>query len=109
MLRLSAGGQTYIICDSHSSQISEQGDEDDQLGPNGFIDDYHRSNEIDLKMNAKSNTVLDVSLHALEDLSGSLDSQHDCAKTRGEEDDVGSGLRGFGCAFNSDTAIGFLQ
>lgn len=46
-------------------------------------------------MQAKRDTVLDVGLHTLEDLSGSLNSKDDGAETRGQEDDISSCLGGF--------------
>jgi len=58
---------------------------------------------------AKSDAVLDISLHTLEDLAGNLDSQDNRAKTGGKEDDIGSGLGSFGGTFDSDTAIGLLE
>jgi len=60
-------------------------------------------------MQAERDTVLDVGLHTLEDLSGSLNSEDDGAETRGQEDDISSCLGGFWGALDRDTAIGFLQ
>lgn len=60
-------------------------------------------------MQTESNTVLNISLHALEDLSGDLDGKDDGAETRGEEDDIGGGLGGFGSTFDGNTAVGLLQ
>ncbi len=60
-------------------------------------------------METECDSVLDVCLHALENLAGNLDGQHNRGKTGGEEDNIGSGLSSFGGAFDSDTAIGFLE
>ena len=46
-------------------------------------------------MDTKSDTVLDVRLHTLEDLSSSLDGQHNGRESRGQKDDIGSGLSSF--------------
>lgn len=60
-------------------------------------------------METESNTVLDISLHALKDLTSRLDSQYDRAKTRGKEDNVSGGLSGFRGALDGNTTIGFLE
>jgi hypothetical protein len=60
-------------------------------------------------MQTQCDSVLDIRLHALENLASNLDGQHNRGKTGGEEDDIGSGLSGFRSTFDSDTAIGFLE
>jgi hypothetical protein len=59
-------------------------------------------------MQAKSDTILHVGLHTLEDLTGDLNSVDDGAETRGEEDDIGSGLSGLGGTLDGNTAVRFL-
>jgi hypothetical protein len=59
-------------------------------------------------MQAESDTVLHVGLHTLEDLTGDLNGVDDSAETRGEEDDIGSGLSGLGSTFDGNTAVRFL-
>lgn len=60
-------------------------------------------------MQAEGDTVLDISLHTLENLAGGLDGQDNSRETRGEEDNIGSGLSGLGGTFDSDTAIRLLE
>ena len=48
-------------------------------------------------------------LHALEDLASSFDGKHNGGETRCKEDNIGSGLGGFRCALDSNTAIGLLE
>jgi hypothetical protein len=98
-----------IIGHGDGGQISEQGDEDDKLGSDGFVNDDHRGDKVDFQVQAEGNTVLDVGLHTLEDLTGNLDGIDDGAEARSEEDDVGSGLCSFGGTFDGDTAIRFLE
>lgn len=69
----------------------------------------YRSHEVDLKMQAKGNTVLDISLHTLENLASSLNGQDDGGQTGGEEDDISGSLGGFSRSFDGDTAIRLLQ
>jgi hypothetical protein len=58
---------------------------------------------------AESDTVLNVCLHALENLTSSLDGQDDCGEAGCEEDDIGGGLGSFGGTFDSNTAISLLE
>ena len=98
-----------VVSDGDGGQISEQGEEDDKLDTDGLVDDDHRSDEIDLQVQAEGDTVLDVCLHTLENLTGDLDGRDDGGKTGGEEDNIGSSLGSFSSTFDSNTAIGLLQ
>lgn len=60
-------------------------------------------------MQAESDTILDVGLHALEDLAGELDGGDDGGEAGGEEDDVGGGLGGLGGTLDGNTTVGLLQ
>lgn len=79
-------------------------------------------------MEAEGDTILDIRLHPLENLSRNLDGTDDSAQARRKEDDVGGGLYEFASepvvrssqkvvaylccfrsSFNSNTTIGFLQ
>jgi hypothetical protein len=100
---------TYIVSNGHSRKISEKSDEDNKLGADGLVDDDHGSDQVDLEMQTQSDTVLDVRLHTLENLSGNLDSEDDSAETGGEEDNVGGGLSSFRRALDSNTTIGLLE
>ncbi|TKW53161.1 hypothetical protein CTA1_10886 [Colletotrichum tanaceti] len=91
------------------SQISEQGEEDDEVGADSLVDDDHRGDKVDLQVQAKGNAVLDVGLHALENLARQLDGRDDGAETGGKEHDIGSGLGGLGGTLDGDTAVGLLQ
>ena len=55
--------------------------------------------------------VLDANtyLHALEDLTCSLDGQHDRGETRSEEDNVCSRSCGVGSTLDGNTTISFLE
>jgi hypothetical protein len=90
-------------------KIGEEGDEDDELGTDGLADDDHRCDQVNLQMQAKGDTVLDVGLHALENLTGGLDGQDDSGKTGGKEDDISSSLGSFGRSLDGDTAIGYIS
>lgn len=60
-------------------------------------------------MQTESDTVLDVSLHALEYLPGDLDGRDDCSETGGEEDNVSGGLGSLSGTLDSDTTVGLFQ
>ncbi len=60
-------------------------------------------------MEAERDTVLDIGLHALEDLAGDLDGGHDGRESGGQEDDIGGGLSGLGGTFDGNTAVRLLQ
>lgn len=98
-----------VVGDGDGSQVGEKGDEDDEIWSNGLVEDDHREGEVDLEVNAKSNSVFHVGLHPLEDLSRRLDGENDRAEAGREEDDICCGLRCFRRAFHSDTTIGLLE
>lgn len=60
-------------------------------------------------METESNTVLDVRLHTLENLTGDLDGQDNGGQTGGEENDISGSLGSLGGTFDSNTAIGLLE
>lgn len=100
---------SVIVGDSDGSQIGEQGDEDNELGADGLLEDDHRGDEIDLEMQAKSDTVLDVGLHALENLARDLDGGDDGGQTGSEEDNVSGGLGSLSGTLDGDTAVRLLE
>jgi len=71
-------GVGVVVGNSDGSQISEESKEDDELGTDGLVEDDHGGDQVDFQVQAESDTVLDVSLHTLEDLASSLDGQDDC-------------------------------
>lgn len=98
-----------IVCDSDGCQISEQGQEDNELGTDSLADDDHGGDEVDFQMQAESDTVLDICLHTLENLTSDLDGRDNGGETGGEEDDISGGLSGLSGTLDSDTAIRFLE
>jgi len=60
-------------------------------------------------MQAESDTILNVSLHTLEDLTCNLDGIDNSAETGGKENNIGSGLSGFGGTFDGNTAVRLLE
>jgi hypothetical protein len=111
--QLPLDGASFEVCvivgNGDGSQISEEGQEDDEVDGDGLVDDYHGCHEVDFQVQAKSNTVLDIGLHALENLASNLDGRDDGGKTGGKENDISGGLSGFGCTFDGNTTVGFLQ
>lgn len=60
-------------------------------------------------METEGNTVLDVSLHTLENLASDLDGQDDGRETGGEEDNVSGSLGSLSGTFDGNTTIGLLE
>ncbi|KAK1241977.1 LOW QUALITY PROTEIN: hypothetical protein MKX07_007800 [Trichoderma sp. CBMAI-0711] len=98
-----------VVGDGDGGQVSEQGEEDDEVDADGLVDDDHGQRQVDLEMQTQGDTVLDVGLHALENLSGRLDGQDDGGETGGKEDNIGGGLGSLGGTLDGNTAVGLLQ
>lgn len=98
-----------VVGDGDGGQIGKQGKEDNQVDTDGLVDDDHGQSQVDLKMETESNTVLDVGLHALEDLARGLDGKDDGGQTGGKEDDIGGGLGSLGGTLDGDTTVSLLQ
>lgn len=98
-----------IVGDGDGGKISKESEEDNQVDTDSLVDGNHRRDEVKLQVQAKSDTVLDISLHTLEDLAGDLDSGDDGGKTRGKEDDISGGLSGLSGTLDGDTTVGLLQ
>lgn len=100
---------SVVVSDGNGSQISEEGNEDDKLGAHGLVDDDHGRDQVELQVQAKGDTVLDVGLHALENLARDLDGGDNGRETWSKEDDIGSSLGGLGGTLDSDTAVRLLK
>ncbi|KAH6235051.1 hypothetical protein HBI42_021380 [Parastagonospora nodorum] len=98
-----------VVGNGNGSQISEQGEEDNKLGADGLVEDDHGGDEVDFQVQAEGDTVLDVGLHTLENLAGSLDGQDDRRQTRGKEDDISGGLSSLGGTLDSNTTVRLLE
>jgi len=64
---------SIIVSYGNGGQISEQGKEDNKIGSDGLADDNHGGDQVDFQVETQSDTVLDISLHTLENLAGDLD------------------------------------
>lgn len=100
---------SVIVSDGDGGNVSEQGDEDNELGADGLVDDDHGGDEVDLQVQTQSDTVLDIGLHTLEDLTGQLDGIDDGGQTGGKEDDIGSSLGGLSSTLDGNTTVRLLQ
>lgn len=98
-----------VVGDGDSGQVGEKSQEDDQIDTDGFVDNDHGGDQVDFQVEAERNTVLDIRLHTLEDLSSDLDSRDDGTQPRCEEHNIGGCLGSFGSSFDGNTAIGFLK
>ncbi|KAH0357736.1 plasma membrane H+-ATPase Pma1, partial [Aureobasidium melanogenum] len=100
---------SVIVGNGDGGQIGEEGDEDDEVGTDGLVDDDHGSGKVKLQVQAQGDTVLNVSLHTLEDLAGSLDGVDDGGKTGSKEDDIGGSLSSLSGTLDSDTTVRLLE
>ncbi|KAF7571771.1 hypothetical protein PtrM4_092710 [Pyrenophora tritici-repentis] len=98
-----------VVGNGDGSQISEEGEEDNELSADSLVEDDHRGDEVDFQVEAERDTVLDVGLHTLENLAGGLNGQDNGGETRGKEDDISGSLGSLGGTFDSDTAVRLLQ
>ncbi|KAJ6439395.1 LOW QUALITY PROTEIN: fungal specific transcription factor [Purpureocillium lavendulum] len=98
-----------VVCHGDGGQIGEQGKEDDEVDPDRLVDDDHGGRQVDLEVQAQRDAVLDVGLHALEDLPRRLDGRDDGAEAGGEEDNVGRRLGRLRRALDGDAAVGLLE
>jgi hypothetical protein len=98
-----------VVSNGNGSQISEQGEEDDEIGTDSLVDDEHRCDQVEFQVETESDTVLNICLHTLENLTSDLDGRDNGVKTRGEEDNIGGGLGSFGSTLDGNTTIRFLE
>lgn len=98
-----------VVGNGDGGQVSEQGNEDNQIGTDGLVNDDHGGDKVDLKVETQSNTVLNVGLHTLENLTGELDSIDDGGQTGGKEDNIGGSLGGLSGTLDSDTTVSLLK
>ena len=98
-----------VVGNGQGSDIGKDGNEDDQLDVQGSVQDGNPETKVDLEVDRQSDTVDDVGVHAVENLAGSLQGVDDGTKTRGKEDNVGSGAGSIRGTLDSNTSIGLLQ
>jgi hypothetical protein len=100
---------SVVVGDSKGSDIGEDGNEDDELDVERSVKDGDPETEEDLHVQGKSDTVDNVGVHAMEDLTACLQSVDDSTQARGEEDDIRGRSGSIRSTFNSNTSIGLLQ
>jgi len=105
--RLAVG--SVVIGNSQSGNVGKDGDEDDQLNVQAPVKNGNPQAEIDLEVDRQSDTVDDIGVHAVENLTRSLQGINDGTKTRGEEDDISSRASSIGSTLDSNTSIGLLE
>ncbi|EPE08776.1 hypothetical protein F503_04363 [Ophiostoma piceae UAMH 11346] len=105
----SLGEGSVIVSNGQGSDISENGNEDDQLNVQRTVEDGNPQTQVDLEMDGQSDTVDNVGVHAVENLSGSLQGINNGTKTGGKENDIGSGASSVRGTLDSNTGISLLQ
>jgi len=73
----SLGERSIVIGDSQGGDISENGDEDDQVKIEGVVHDGDPETQEDFQVKRQCNTVNDVCVHTMENLTRSLESVND--------------------------------
>ena len=61
-----------VVGDGNGGNVGEEGEEDDEVGADAFVQDYHCCDEVDFQVEAQGDSVLNVGFHAVEDLTGDL-------------------------------------
>ena len=98
-----------IIRHRNSRQIRKQGQENNQVNRNRLINNDHARDQVYLQVQAQRNPILDIRLHALEDLPRDLNRRDDGAQPRSEKDNIRRSLRRLSRALNSNATVGFLK
>lgn len=104
-----ASVRSVVVGDGDRGNVGEQGDEDDEVSADHLVEDDDREDKVDFEVETERDTVLDVSLHAVENLTGDLDGGDDRRETLVEEDDVGSRASSVRGTFDSDTTVSLLE
>lgn len=105
--RLAVG--SVVVGDGEGGDISENGNEDDELDVQAAVEDGNPQTQVDLEMDRQRDTVDDVGVHAVENLAGGLEGIDDGTETGGKEDDIGGGAGGVGGTLDGNTSIGLLE
>jgi hypothetical protein len=100
---------SIVVSNSQGSDISENGDEDDQLNVQALVHDGNPETQEDLHVERQGDTVDDVGVHAVENLARSLEGINNGTQTRSKEDDIGGGAGSVGGTLDGNTSIGLLQ
>lgn len=103
------GVGSIVVGNSQGGDISENGDEDNQLDVERLVEDSDPETKEDFHVQGKSDTVDNVGVHAVENLAGGLEGINDSTETRGKEDNIGGRASSVGGALDSNTSIGLLQ
>lgn len=103
------GEGSVIVSDSQGSDISENGNEDDQLQVKRAVEDSDPETQEDFHVERQGDTVDDVSVHTMENLAGSLEGIDDSRETGSKENDIGSGTSSVRGTLDGNTSIGLLQ
>ena len=105
--RLAVG--SVVVGDGEGGDISENGNEDDELDVQAAVQDGDPETQVDLEMDGQSDTVDDVGVHAVENLARSLEGIDDGAETGGKEDDIGGRAGSVRGTLDGNTSIGLLE
>ncbi|CAF3594394.1 unnamed protein product [Fusarium graminearum] len=105
----SLGEGSVVVGDSKGGNIGENGDKDDKLNVERSVEDGDPETKEDLHVQGKSDTVDNVGIHSVEDLTGRFQGVDDGSETGGKENDIRGGSGGIGGTLDSNTSIGLLQ
>ena len=103
------GKGSIIVRNHQGGNVGENGNEDDVLEVEGFIEDGDPETKEDFEVEGKRDTVDDVCVHSVEDLPAGLQGVNDGGETGCEEDNVGCGASGVRGTLDSDTGVSFLE
>ena len=105
----SLGVGSVVVGNGKRSNIGENGNEDDEVQVEGLIHDRDPKTQEDLQVKRQGDTVDNVGVHAVEDLTGGLESVNDSGETRSQEDDISSRTGSIRCTLDGNTSVGLLE
>ena len=105
----SLGVGCVVVSNGNGGQVGEEGNEDNQVGADRLVENDDGQDEVNLQVETQTDTVLDVSLHAVENLTGDLDGGNDGRETLVKENDIGGRASSVRGTFDGDTTVGLLE
>ncbi|KAH3673884.1 hypothetical protein OGATHE_001864 [Ogataea polymorpha] len=100
---------SVIVSNGKSSNVGKDGNEDNQVDVQRLVQNGNPQTKEDLQVQRQSNTVDNVGVHSVENLSGSLQGVNDGRKTWSKENDIGSRSGRVRGTFDGNTSVGLLK
>ena len=100
--------RSVIISNGKGCDIGKDSNKDNQFQLQTGVKNYDPEAEEYFQMERQRDTVDDVRVHTMENLTGCLEGVDDSRQTRSQEDDIGGGSSSIGGTFDGDTSVCFF-